>query len=86
MASYREEEDPFEEDIVFDQAGLLTNTAKMNTAIRRVSSGKCALFAKTLGLCGAFFGLVRVYYIYNVYARFGNVFVHSVTAFVFWLQ
>ncbi|PSN31253.1 hypothetical protein C0J52_26179 [Blattella germanica] len=57
MASYREEEDPFEEDIVFDQAGLLTNTTKMNTAIRRVSSGKCALFAKTLGLCGAFFGL-----------------------------
>jgi hypothetical protein len=59
MASYREEEDPFEEDIVFDQAGLLTNTTKMKTAIRRVSSGKCALFAKTLGLCGAFFGLVR---------------------------
>lgn len=57
MASYREEEDLFEEDIVFDQAGLLTNTTKMNTAIRRVSSGKCALFAKTLGLCGAFFSL-----------------------------
>ncbi|KAJ9574913.1 hypothetical protein L9F63_007932 [Diploptera punctata] len=50
-------EDPFEEDIVFDQAGLLSNTTKMSTAIRRVSSGKCALFAKTLGLCGAFFGL-----------------------------
>jgi hypothetical protein len=60
MASYREDEDPFEEDIVFDQAGLLSNTTKMNTAIRTVSSGKCALFAKTLGLCGAFFGLVRL--------------------------
>jgi hypothetical protein len=59
MASYREEDDLFEEDIVFDQAGLLTNTTKMNTAIRRVSSGKCGLFVKTLGLCGAFFGLVR---------------------------
>ncbi|GLG93714.1 Uncharacterized protein GBIM_01055 [Gryllus bimaculatus] len=57
MAAYREEEDPFEEDIVFDQAGLLNNASKMNTAIRRVSSGKCVLFAKTLGLCGAFFGL-----------------------------
>lgn len=57
MASYREEEDPFEEDIVFDQAGLLSNTTEMNTAIRRMSSGKCAVFAKTLGLCGAFFGL-----------------------------
>ncbi|XP_066996857.2 uncharacterized protein [Anabrus simplex] len=57
MAAYREEEDPFEEDIVFDQAGLLNNTSKINTAIRRVSSGKCVLFAKTLGLCGAFFGL-----------------------------
>jgi hypothetical protein len=60
MASYGQEEDPFEDDIVFDQAGLLTSASKMNTAIRRVSSGKCALFAKTLGLCGAFFGLVRL--------------------------
>lgn len=60
MTSYREEEDPFEDDIVFDQAGLLTSATKMKTAIRRVSSGKCALFAKTLGLCGAFFGLVRL--------------------------
>jgi hypothetical protein len=60
MASYRQEEDLFEEDIVFDQAGLLNNATKINSAIRRVSSGKCALFAKTLGLCGAFFGLVRL--------------------------
>nr|CAD7573897.1 unnamed protein product [Timema californicum] len=56
MASYKEEEDPFEE-IVFDQARLLNTTPKLNTAIRRVSSGKCVLFAKTLGICGVFFGL-----------------------------
>lgn len=62
MADQREEEDAFEEDIVFDQSGLL-QSSKMNTAIRRISSGKCTLFAKTLGLCGAFFGLVSDNYV-----------------------
>lgn len=58
MASLREDEDPFEEDIVFDQQRLLcSRSTKMKSAIHRVSSGKCVLFAKTLGLCGAFFGM-----------------------------
>lgn len=58
MVSLREDEDPFEEDIVFDQQRLLcTRSTKMKSAIHRVSSGKCVLFAKTLGLCGAFFGM-----------------------------
>ncbi|KAK3930002.1 Sodium-dependent glucose transporter 1 [Frankliniella fusca] len=56
--SYRDDDDPFEEDIVFDQAGLLSSSRKSSkSAIRRVSSGKCAMFSKTLGLCGAFLGL-----------------------------
>ncbi|KAJ1525620.1 hypothetical protein ONE63_008840 [Megalurothrips usitatus] len=56
--SYRDDDDPFEEDIVFDQAGLLSTSRKCSkSAIRRVSSGKCAMFSKTLGLCGAFLGL-----------------------------
>ncbi|XP_026277854.2 uncharacterized protein LOC113206134 isoform X2 [Frankliniella occidentalis] len=56
--SYRDDDDPFEEDIVFDQAGLLSTSRKSaKSAIRRVSSGKCAMFSKTLGLCGAFLGL-----------------------------
>ena len=57
--NYRDEEDIFEEDIVFDQAGLLSSARKRGkSAIRRVSSGRCAMLSKTLALCGAFFGLV----------------------------
>ncbi|KAG8236351.1 hypothetical protein J437_LFUL016773, partial [Ladona fulva] len=57
METYQDEDELFEEDVVFDHAGLLDSTTKTKTAIRRISTGKCALFAKTLGLCGAFFGL-----------------------------
>ncbi|XP_071453327.1 uncharacterized protein [Hetaerina americana] len=57
METYQDEDELFEEDVVFDHAGLLDSNAKTKTAIRRISTGKCAQFAKTLGLCGAFFGL-----------------------------
>ncbi|XP_046405156.1 uncharacterized protein LOC124170478 [Ischnura elegans] len=57
METYQDEDELFEEDVVFDHAGLLDTNAKAKTAIRRISTGKCAQFSKTLGLCGAFFGL-----------------------------
>ncbi|XP_075218706.1 uncharacterized protein LOC142323231 [Lycorma delicatula] len=61
-----DDDDYFEDDVVFDRQQLLIDSnpalhrisiKSRRLTIRRISSGKCTICLKTLGLCGAFFGL-----------------------------
>lgn len=59
MADHTEDNDPFEEDIVFDQAGLLGG--KMPRSRQQSTVGflpTFMLFIRTVFLCIAFIGLV----------------------------
>ncbi len=47
-----------DEDVIFDQAGLLTNRVKPESEVRTVSAGVWNKALKTACLCAAFFGLV----------------------------
>lgn len=62
MSELMEDNDPFEEDIVFDQAGLLGGKSSRS----RHNNGffpTFMLFTRTIFLCVAFIGLVS--FIYN---------------------
>ena len=53
-----EEDVTGDEDVIFDQSGLLTNKLKPESEVRTVSAGFAGKALKTFCLCAAFFGLV----------------------------
>uniref|UniRef100_T1J1J3 Sodium-dependent glucose transporter 1 n=1 Tax=Strigamia maritima TaxID=126957 RepID=T1J1J3_STRMM len=56
-AEFLREEEDFEEDTLFDQAGLLTNKIKQKSDVRSSSTAMRITPMKTFALCLAFFGL-----------------------------
>ena len=61
MVDHNEDNDPFEEDIVFDQAGLLGG--KMPKSRQQSTAGflpTFMLFIRTVFLCIGFIGLVNI--------------------------